>query len=86
MTLHVHILSVFLCELPCDGHTDWLQHVAACFKLMWYNGDVKRHICSVSALNAVTLDGRMWNESIFVTYKVRSRISQQDLKKNTNKP
>jgi len=59
--------------------------VAACVKIMWYNGDVERHIWSVSALNSVTPNGKLWNESFFASYKVQSRISQQDLKKHTKK-
>lgn len=63
MTLYVHIHTEFVVELPCDGHTDWPKHVAGCVKIMWYNGDVKRLIWSVIALNSVAPNDGTWNES-----------------------
>ena len=41
--------------------------MAACFKVMRYNGDVERRIWLVSALSSVTPitpNGGIWNESI----------------------
>jgi len=36
---------------------------------MWYNGNVDRHIWSVSALNSITPNGKIWNESICAVSK-----------------